>query len=120
MYLQSALAYLTPPIVAVFLGGLFARSVNRQAAFYTLLTGSALAVLLLVMEPGLHFLYVAGLLFLASIGVMGGVSWGLPSPSEETNTVSMWRRRDLEMEPATVAITVLLLGAVAVTVGMLW
>ncbi len=120
MYLQSALSYLTPPIVAVFLGGLFSQSVNRQAAFYTLLTGSGLAGVLLVVEPGLHFLYVAGLLFVASLGVMGGVSWGLAPPPREKTAASMWKRRDLRMEPTTAGIAVLLLGAVAVTVGMLW
>ena len=120
MYLQSALSYLTPPIVAVFIGGLFVRRATRHAAFYTLVAGSALAVALLLIDPGLHFLYVAGLLFLASLAVMGSVSYATAAPSRVKTPASMWRRSDIEASAATTSGALLLLMAVAITVALLW
>ena len=120
-YLQSALSYLTPPIVAVFLGGLFVRRVNHLAAFSTLVAGSLLALILLLVDPGLHFLYVAGLLFLASLVVLAGVSYVTTSETDAApNADAMWQRDDADVAPETTTAAVLLLIAIAVTVGILW
>ncbi|MCS3675952.1 SSS family solute:Na+ symporter [Salinibacter ruber] len=120
-YLQSALSYLTPPIVAVFLGGLFVRRVNHYAAFSTLVAGSLLALVLLFIDPGLHFLYTAGLLFLTSLVAMGGVSYFTSTWTVETpDSAVMWQRSDADIAPKTMTATALLLIAIAVTVGALW
>ena len=119
-YLQSALSYLTPPIVAVFLGGLFIRRVNRQAAFYTLVGGSAMALLLLLLQPPLHFLYVAALLFVASLALMGGISWATPSPTSQATAPTLWRNEDSSLGATVLGGATVLLAAIAVLLGLLW
>jgi SSS family solute:Na+ symporter len=119
-YLQSALSYLTPPVVAVFLGGLFLRRANRHGAFYTLLGGGALALTLLVWQPPLHFLYVAALLFACSAAALVGISWATAPPPERSVEAALWRAEDVGVGPTTRAAGALLLAAVALIVGTLW
>ena len=119
MYLQSALSYLTPPIVAVFLGGLVMPRINRHGAFCTLVGGSGLALALLVLQPSLHFLYVAALLFVASLVLMVGVSRVAPS-AEPAGAECMWQQGDAELGRRTLLIAVGLVGVIVVVVGMLW
>ncbi|HKL87444.1 MAG TPA: sodium:solute symporter [Salinibacter sp.] len=119
-YLQSALSYLSPPIVAVFAGGLFGPRVNRQGAFWTLAIGSALGGLLLVVQPALHFLYVAALLFVASVGMMMGVSYATAPPPQRKVAACLWRQTDAHLSRGTLRIVVVLLLAVALIVGALW
>jgi SSS family solute:Na+ symporter len=52
---------------------------------------------------------------------MGGVSyvtapWTVATPDEE----AMWQRSDADVAPSTTTAAVLLLIAIAVTVGLLW
>ena len=97
------------------------RRVNHLAAFSTLVAGSLLALILLLVDPGLHFLYVAGLLFVASLVVMGGVSYATaPWIASAPNAAAMWQRSDSDITPETTTATILLLIAIAVTVGLLW
>lgn len=49
-YLQSIQAYISPPIAAVFLLGLFYKWINARGAIVTLWTGFAIGVFRLVME----------------------------------------------------------------------
>jgi SSS family solute:Na+ symporter len=49
-YLQSIQAYISPPIAAVFLLGLFYKWINARAAIVTLWTGFVIGVFRLVME----------------------------------------------------------------------
>ena len=66
-YLQSALSYICPPIVAVFVLGMFWKRGNGNGAFAAVVVGTGLAVFLLfIPELDLHYLYVALLLFLVS------------------------------------------------------
>ena len=70
-YLQGVLAYITPPIVACFLVGVFWKRANGTGAFSGLMFGFGLAVLLLISPVNLHFLYVAPILFgLSSIVII--------------------------------------------------
>lgn len=48
--LQSIQAYISPPIAAVFLLGLFYKQINAFGAKMTLLTGAALGLLRLLLE----------------------------------------------------------------------
>jgi SSS family solute:Na+ symporter len=123
-YLQSALAYLVPPVVAVFLLGLFWRGANATGAFATLLGGHAVSAVLFVLNLlellALHFTLVAGLLMLVSL-VIGVVAsrFGTvprkeqlarylvgPAPSSTGNFRSWWQDYRLHA-------TVLLLLAIA-------
>ncbi|MEJ2575981.1 MAG: sodium/solute symporter [Gammaproteobacteria bacterium] len=70
-YLQTALAYLVPPVAAVFLAGFFAPRVGARAALRGLLGGhlvsAALFALYLSGLSTLHFTLIAGILFAASL-----------------------------------------------------
>src|SRR5690606_15735945 len=50
VYIQSVQAYISPPIAAVFLLGLFWSRLNAQGALASLLTGLVLGFLRLVLE----------------------------------------------------------------------
>jgi SSS family solute:Na+ symporter len=78
-YLQAMLAYAVPPVVALFLGGLFWRGANAAGATATLLAGTACGIALFLANVvfhwvHFHFLYAAPLLLLIDLSVLIGVS----------------------------------------------
>ncbi len=92
-YLQSIQAYISPPIAAVFLLGLFYKWINSKGAIVSLWTGFAIGILRLVMEfmsnsgsivvkegslleyfLGINFLHFALFLFLFCAAVLMIVS----------------------------------------------
>lgn len=84
-YFQATLAYLVSPIVAVYFGGLFIRSLTRESAFWTLVIIEPLALLLFLAKettnvwsgaglPDLHFTFMAVLLLLMTLAMMGLVT----------------------------------------------
>ncbi|PQA88656.1 sodium:solute symporter family transporter [Hyphococcus luteus] len=96
-YFQSTLAYITPAVVATFMGGLFVSRVSARAAFWTLLimipTGLALFVAKEVTGlwaaaggPDIHFTIMAGLLFLAACALLAGLSVRWRGPAAKAHT----------------------------------
>ena len=78
-YLQSILAYQSPPFVAAFLVGIFWAGANRQSAFWGLIGGhvvsAGLFVSIMIFEViDIHFLYVAPILFVVSVVLMVVIS----------------------------------------------
>jgi len=78
-YLQAMLAYAVPPVVALFLGGLFWRGANAAGAAATLLGGTACGIALFFANVvfhwlHLHFLYVAPILLLIDLSILVAVS----------------------------------------------
>jgi len=78
-YLQSMLAYVVPPVVALFLVGLFWRGATAAGASAALLTGTACGIALFLSNvvfhwTHLHFLYAAPLLLLIDAAVLVAVS----------------------------------------------
>lgn len=69
-YYQEMLSYIAPPVVATFLLGVFCKRVNGSGAFIGLLSGLAIAVLMLLFKRevfgNLHFLLLVPFLFVAS------------------------------------------------------
>ncbi|MCB0391020.1 MAG: sodium:solute symporter [Bdellovibrionales bacterium] len=69
-YLQSALAYLVPPVVSVFILGLFWRGTTSRGAFWGMIISHifSLITFLAVKQNyiGIHFLEIAGILTLFS------------------------------------------------------
>lgn len=83
-YLQSALAYLVPPVVVVFVLGLFWRGANATGAFAALVGGHACSVVLLILTTAsvltLHFTLVAGVLAALSLVIaIVGSKFGAPA-----------------------------------------
>ena len=93
VYLQSVQAYISPPIAAVFLLGVFWRRVNARGALASLLTGFVLGMGRLVAElnsgalegwlawyASVNFLHFAIGLFAVSTAVLVLVSLTAPAP----------------------------------------
>jgi solute:Na+ symporter, SSS family len=79
-YLQGMLAYAAPPIIALFLVGLFWPGATAAGANAALLLGTACGVALFLANVvfgllHLHFLYAAPLLVLIDAAILIGVSW---------------------------------------------
>jgi len=74
-YLQTALAYLVPPVVVIFLFGIFWPRAGAGAALATLLGGHAISLVCFIATLmgwlELHFTLIAGLLF----AVSGALFW---------------------------------------------
>lgn len=96
VYLQSVQAYISPPIAAVFLIGIFSKRVNAQGAMASLLTGFVLGTVRLIAElsksslsgwlytyADINFLHFAILLFVICSVVLVVVSLLTPAPSDE-------------------------------------
>jgi len=94
-YLQSVQAYISPPIAAVFLIGIFWKRVNARGAMASLLTGFVLGMGRLIAElnksslsgflytfADINFLHFALFLFLICTAVLIIVSFTAPSPSD--------------------------------------
>ncbi|MFB6230799.1 MAG: sodium/solute symporter, partial [Salinibacter sp.] len=107
-YLQSVLAYTTPPIVATFVGGIFWTRANRHGAFVTLLLGVSLGVVFFVLNEimgvfAIQFLYAAGVSLVMSVLILVGVSLLTePPPAEKTEKltwdVSYWHAETEALE----------------------
>lgn len=87
-YLQQGFAYVTPPLVAVFLLGVFNRKLGATAAFRACLTGHAISVAWFVSTQmgwiAVHFTVVAGiLLVLTVIAAWGWQLWLGEQPGRE-------------------------------------
>jgi len=79
-YLQSMLAYLVPPVVAIFLLGIFWQRMNGPAAFSTLVGGHVLSLTVFLLATDgilfesapidLHFTIIAGILTFLCMGLV--------------------------------------------------
>jgi SSS family solute:Na+ symporter len=92
-YLQRTLSYAVPPVITMFLAGLFWPRANSRGAIATIATGliagAALFVLNEITETfTLHFLYIAPMLFVVCLiaMVVGSLT---TAPPPETSTASM-------------------------------
>ncbi len=97
VYLQSVQAYISPPIAAVFLIGIFWRRVNGRGAIASLLTGFVLGMARLVLElskaslgegllywyASINFLHFAIFLFVICCLVLVLASLTAPADSDE-------------------------------------
>jgi SSS family solute:Na+ symporter len=97
-YLQSILSYVTPPVVAIFLLGLFWKRGNATGAEYTLILGSATGIIGWIMNEilhitGLQYLYAGGLMFLLSCAIFFTASLLSPAPSPAKVRHTVWQCR---------------------------
>ena len=120
-YLQLVLSYIAPPIVVVFLAGVFWKRANSQGAFVSLIFGFICMVILLSIqitnsalpgewalatipgaesfiynndagEPVIHFLYIAPALALFCLIVLVVVSLSTAPPDEEQVSAYIWKK----------------------------
>ncbi len=97
-YLQSILAYLVPPVVAIFVVGQFWRRANARGAHLALAAGLLLGMLLFYANVfatpslGLHFLLVAPLVFVTSVAVLVLGSLGFGGAAKPGTGDLVWTR----------------------------
>lgn len=96
-YLQAVLSYAVPPIVAVFLAGMFWRGANADGAAAAMRWGSVagLAFFLVNVVFGwtdLHFLYAAPILTALDLGLVIGVSKASKVELSASSAATMWTR----------------------------
>ncbi len=98
-YLQKIQGYISPPIAAVFLLGVFWKRLNGLGALASLYTGFAMGVARLTLEFGrnaygwdlgaieplitMNFLHFAILIFAVCVAVLVGVSMATPAQSDQ-------------------------------------
>jgi solute:Na+ symporter, SSS family len=135
--LQSIQAYISPPIAAAFLLGLFIPRLNGRGAIWALWTGFFLGMSRLALEvlsseglvtllPGsllhvvttMNFLHFAIVLFIICSLVMILVSWTSPAPSAEQLVNVIYKRPEpgpegFSTRNADFWLTLLLIGCVA-------
>ncbi|MGC6479323.1 MAG: sodium:solute symporter [Flavobacteriaceae bacterium] len=87
MYLQQMYTIFVPPVVVLFLVGVFDKKGNGFGAYMTLLWGTLLGILLFVLQQigywPIHFTITAGIVVLASTFIFLIASRLKPAPSEE-------------------------------------
>jgi SSS family solute:Na+ symporter len=120
--LQSIQAYISPPIAAVFLLGIFFKKINAAGAKWALLTGAVLGVSRLSLEVAageytgfigwmvnMNFLHYALLLFAICSVILVGVSLLRPDAESYDDETLVWSKANVvPMSSSTRALTFLL------------
>jgi len=103
-YLQSVLAYSIPPIIALFIGGIFVKRVSARAGLATLISTHSLALVMLVAGVNewhtIHFTLIAGILFAFAMVVLLGVSAVLPASEDAADPGCALQPEDWTPTPA--------------------
>jgi len=101
-YYQEILSYISPPIVAAFLLGIFNKRVNANGAFSGLIAGLCVAVVLVFFKQqifgDMHFLLMVPFLLALSMIVIYGVSMLFEKPGADKLTNTTFRFADLKEE----------------------
>ncbi len=138
-YLQTILSYIAPPVVAVFVSGLFWKRANGNGAIAAFAIGFTLAIFLVFNNinswmpaiKNIHFLYTTGILFLICLTTVIVVSLATaPPPPAEKTTGLIWTRRVFDEETTELKsvpwyqnyriLSIILLIITAIVVGMFW
>ena len=104
-YLQAVLAYAVPPVVALFVVGLFWRGANAAGAHAACVIGSLFGVCLFISNvvlhvTNIHFLYVAPILFVIDSVILVVVSRMRPSGIGDGAETLHWDARSYAEETA--------------------
>jgi SSS family solute:Na+ symporter len=102
-YLQTALAYLVPPVAVVFIVGLFWHRASATGALATLAGGHAISAVLFALAYfevfALHFTIVAGLLAAVSALIFVLVSLSSAAPAAEQIQQFAFHHQTTERQP---------------------
>lgn len=101
-YYQEMLSYISPPIVATFLMGVFVKRTNAKGAFAGLLSGLGLALVLLFWRHqifgDMHFLFIVPILLVFSMLVIWLVSLATGKPAPEKLVDTTFSAADFKAE----------------------
>jgi SSS family solute:Na+ symporter len=150
LYLQSVQAYISPPITAVFLLGVFWRRINGHGALAALIAGFLLGGIRFVLEVGfggaippgflgwyigMNFLHFAVLMFAICVAILVIVSLLTPAPATRKVSGLTWQTvREEILQDRTVAsalvvaeetsaqrrLNVIFAGVLVATIVSLW
>lgn len=95
-YLQETLAWFSPPVVALFVLGLFSKRVNTKGAYAGIIVGIVISLFLIIRSiigvdielP--NFLYVAGIHLAACMIAIYGVSMMTEEPPQNKLESTIW------------------------------
>ncbi|MEX0273653.1 MAG: sodium:solute symporter [Flavobacteriaceae bacterium] len=138
-YLQSVQAYISPPIAAAFLLGIFYKKINGKGALTALWTGFVLGIGRLVLEfmsqegglslaedsllgslVTMNFLHYAIFLFVISISIMVLVSLATQSSSKKLDTALVYDKSTASAERSSYTKELWLTGLIVAIVLLLW
>lgn len=137
-YLQVILGYISPPIVAAFVVGLFYRRANANGAFYSFLLGYGLVIIFVILKvtdvapqiTGIHFLLQVPALFVICVILNLIISHMFPAPAAEkieglTWSIDIYNQETKELEGLPWyknyrILAVILLLLTALVVGWYW
>jgi solute:Na+ symporter, SSS family len=101
-YIQKIQSYISPPVAAVFLGGVLSRRANATGAIWTLVVGGGLGLARLILEMNasrltgfwrlvveFNFLHFAFVLFAVCLAILAGVSAITAPPGEEARRLTL-------------------------------
>lgn len=107
-YLQMVLSFVCPPIVALFIFGLFMKRVNHHGANWSILVGVAMGLVAMLSKTGVaftsleahlpHYLYLAFYIFVICSAVLIGVSYLKPVTLSEEQLSLIWSNDLFEEE----------------------
>ncbi len=97
-YIQQAFSYIVPPVVAIFFMGILWKRGSRNAAFWTLVAGHSLSLVLFIMSMTglfvLHFTITAGLLTIICFGIFYVISIMSEAPDQDSIASIIWKPED--------------------------
>ena len=108
-YFQSSLSYVVPPIVVVFVLGLFMPRVNGHGAFWTIVLGLAVGVPLFIAKeitdvwanlglPDIHFTIMSTIMMFIGAFLLIGISLIGRAPDREEIAEIKWDRNGLRKD----------------------
>ncbi|ROU03762.1 sodium:solute symporter [Histidinibacterium lentulum] len=100
-YFQSSLSYVVPPIVVVYILGIFISWLNANGAFWTILIGLVIGVPLFLLKevfdvweqaglPAIHYTAMSSIMMLIGIATHLGISWATKAPEKENTRDLVW------------------------------
>ena len=96
-YIQEAFSYIVPPVVAIFLMGMFWERGNRHAAFITLVSGHLFSLSVFTLSKmgfvNIHFTISAGILTVLCVLIFILVSVSGEKPAREKVEGITWKSR---------------------------
>ncbi len=103
-YLQQILGFISPPIVAAFVVGLFSRRSNANGGFWSLVLSYSLVLVWIAYcfstfggisteQTGVHFLYIVPVLFVIAVTLNLVISAMSPAPTDEKLEGMIWSRQ---------------------------
>jgi SSS family solute:Na+ symporter len=110
-YLQMVVGLIAPPVVVVFIWGMFWKRGNANGAFFSLITGFVIAAILILLKVGMpeagisqwHFLHTAPLLFLVCSIVYVLISLNGERPSDAKVAEYTWKNKIYTDETAALS-----------------